>query len=53
MYDTYTNAHPNNQDREGDNTYNSQAVYDYHKDIIKLAKDILSPIRSSISNMLS
>lgn len=28
-------------------------LIDYHKDIIKLAKEILSPIRSSISNILS
>ena len=28
-------------------------LIDYHKDIIKLAKEILSPIRCSISNMLS
>jgi hypothetical protein len=34
MHDTYTDAHPNNPDRVGDNCYNAQAVYDRYSDKI-------------------
>lgn len=40
MHDTYENARPNNPDRVGDNSYNSQAVYDRYKENISALRGI-------------